>query len=389
MRLGFYYHIPASLKEDAIYVPGYLGVFLDSLAQNVQLLWYVFHESEEKELKDSDYILTSNNIIPVNLGAKTPAWHREVFHWYTLHKPLKDIKQIDAFIVRSPTPLASYFHYYLPRNTVWFMIVGDYLEAIDYLKRSGIRNLLLYLYLHIHDYFFQRRARKTPLLVNSKALLEKYSHKNENVSLIRTTTLRSADFFIRQDTCTGETIRLLYTGSIIEAKGLIELVDAFIKLKNQFNNIILDLVGWENNSTGSFRLQLEEKVAHAGLKGSVSFYGKQPIGPALNSFYRRADIYIIPSYHEGFPRTIWEAMANGLPVIATNVGGIPGYLTHRKNVLLIEPKNSDVIVEAVIEYMHNSEFRKKIISEGYYLAEESSLEKQTQIMINSITQAKK
>lgn len=59
----------------------------------------------------------------------------------------------------------------------------------------------------------------------------------------------------------------------------------------------------------------------------------------LNKMYRKAEINAIPSNHEGFVKTIWEAMANSLPVLATSEGGIPDYLTNYDNAIFVEPKN--------------------------------------------------
>jgi glycosyltransferase involved in cell wall biosynthesis len=110
------------------------------------------------------------------------------------------------------------------------------------------------------------------------------------------------------------------------------------------------------------------------------------VGPELNKMYQQADLYVIPSYHEGFPRTIWEAMANSLPVIATKVGGIPTYLTHEKNAMLIEPKSVQEIVRGIKKMANDSVLRKKIIVEGFELVKSNTLEVQTKKMITIVSE---
>lgn len=104
---------------------------------------------------------------------------------------------------------------------------------------------------------------------------------------------------------------------------------------------------------------------------------KLKVGEELNLMYRDADIYVLPSYQEGFPRTIWEAMANSCPVIATRVGSIPDYLEHGKHARLIEPRSAEAISEAVEHLIENTNVREQLIQNGYTLTMENTLEVQT------------
>jgi glycosyltransferase involved in cell wall biosynthesis len=103
----------------------------------------------------------------------------------------------------------------------------------------------------------------------------------------------------------------------------------------------------------------------------INFHGWLSAGKNLNRLYRKSDIYIIPSYHEGFPRSIWEALANSLPVISTDVGGIPYYLKDKHSAILIKPKDENEIVSAVINLINDSDLRKKIISNGIEIAKDA------------------
>ena len=67
----------------------------------------------------------------------------------------------------------------------------------------------------------------------------------------------------------------------------------------------------------------------------------------LMRFYRKAHIFIFPSYHEGFPRVLYEAMINSLPIVTTMVGGISGRMVDGENCIGIPAKSAGAIVEAV------------------------------------------
>ena len=226
-------------------------------------------------------------------------------------------------------------------------------------------------------------VKRAHIFVNSGLLEEENKIRAKQITLIKTTTLNEQSFFKRDDTCKGEIINLLYTGRINFQKGLRELVEATAELNKKYN-IKLHLVGWEDGEKPVFQMHLNEMASDLKIQDKVLFHGKQKIGPQLNHFYRTSDIYIIPSYHEGFPRTIWEAMASSLPVVATSVGSIPYYLNNKQDVYIIEPRDKDCIVKAIEELINDNNLRQKIIKNAYELVSDVTLEKQTKILIDKI-----
>ena len=129
---------------------------------------------------------------------------------------------------------------------------------------------------------------------------------------------------------------------------------------------------------------LKSKAKRIGILEKIIFHGKKKVGEELNQFYRLADIYVIPSYHEGFPRTIWEAMANSLPVIATDVGAIPSVLSNQKNALIIPPKDEVSLKNAIIQLKDDSFLRQKLIKNGRELASNQTLDILTKKLVDLI-----
>lgn len=386
MKIAFYYHIPILSKKDKIYMPGFLGVFIDSLAAEVTELCIVMHEAHGTQVKDCDYEIKQSNIKWINLGKRSPAWSRTFFSSYYIKKKMNAIEHCDALIVRSPTPLAPHFYKFVKNPKIYFMIVGSYLDDSGHLKFSTFRNRIIYYYLHYYDSQFTSRILETDILVNSPLLFEKYKSVAKSIYQIRTTTLSDTDFYQREDTCLNKSINLLYTGRIDPAKGLTELVYALHNLREQNIDVVLYIVGWEDALEKPYENQLKKLASELKISKFLIFSGKKKIGEELNAMYKMADIYVLPSYYEGFPRTIWEAMANCLPVIATRVGGIPKTLSDQENVLLIEPKNIQQISEAVINILKNKIFRQKLIVNGYNTAKDNTLEKQTKYILNYLSE---
>jgi len=85
----------------------------------------------------------------------------------------------------------------------------------------------------------------------------------------------------------------------------------------------------------------------------------------LVTYLNNADIYIQPSLSEGMPRTILEAMAIRLPIIASNVGAIEGIIKNKENGLLIKPDSIKELEKAIEELIENSQLRKSIANNGY------------------------
>ena len=371
MKLAFYYHIPIFKINDKIKVPSYFAEFFESLAFEVDELYLFMHECNSNEEKLADTFLTGTNIHWINLGFKTHFLHRLIFHKKILFDKIKMISKCEILIVRAPSPLAPFFYKYISNQKIYFLIVGDYSEGIKHFKFNSLKyfpNLLM------HQYFsrlFNIQISKTSLIVNSHQLYEKYKKVSKEILLIKTSTLSASDFFNRIDTCKNKNINLLYTGRLDLSKGLIELFKSVYLIRSQNYNVHLNIAG-EDNSKGKIAYtQLVNLAKELNISDFINFHGWVPAGEKLNRLYRESDIYIIPSYHEGFPRTIWEALANSLPVIATEVGGIPYYLKDKHSAILIKPKDENEIVLAVIDLINDSNLRKKIILNGREIAKDA------------------
>ncbi len=380
MKLAFYYHIPAIVNNDGIFVPGYFGLFLDSLADEVEKLLLFLHEEKANEQMESDYKLKAKNIEFINLGQKTPSWNRALFPARILLK-FKVHSNFDLLIVRSPSPLAPYFPKFINPLKLIYMIVGDYADGALNHTVKGFRDQIIKLFLYHNNYLFMKVIQDYPIMVNSDTLFEKYKEKTKQIFKIKTTTLLRSDFFSRTDTCVNETIQLLYTGRIDMAKGLSELLDALAFLIQKNIKTHLNIVGWELGGGDLIKNELLDKATLNHTNHNITFHGFKSVGEDLNTMYRNADIYVLPSYHEGFPRTIWEAMANSLPVITTRVGSIPSTLTHLQNAYLINSKDSNQLAIAILEIIKNPILRQKLIKNGFEMAAENTLEIQTKKII--------
>jgi glycosyltransferase involved in cell wall biosynthesis len=114
---------------------------------------------------------------------------------------------------------------------------------------------------------------------------------------------------------------------------------------------------------------LKEKTKKLGLQDKFTFLG-QVDKDRLITLYQNATIFILPSYHEGLPTVILEAMACGLPVIATRVRGNQDLVSTGENGILVLPNAPKKLAEAISMLLADEELRKKIVKNARKTIEE-------------------
>lgn len=142
---------------------------------------------------------------------------------------------------------------------------------------------------------------------------------------------------------------VLYVGRFDERKGIETLVRAFALLKEEdIQNLKLIIVGGSsaNMPDGIERARIENLVNELGLKDVTFFAGR--IGhDILPLYYTAADVCVIPSHYEPFGLVAIEAMACGVPVVASNVGGLKFTIVPEETGLLVEPKDVKAFANAI------------------------------------------
>ena len=386
MRLGFHYHIPFHRNANGeVTAPGYLGRFLDSLVAHAEKLVCFMHSASPSDVQYSDYVLQTKNLEWVDIGLKTSIPRRMInSRHYSSHLRSAE-SELDALLIRGPSPLLPTLANAVQKTPVALLIVGDYLAGIGDLPQPKWRKEAIRAWSYWNHWQQLRVARRSLVFVNSHKLFEQMRPHVANLIETRTTTLNDTDFFEREDTCLNPPIRLLYTGRMDRAKGLFEMVDAINILTQQGRDVVLDLVGWPAKGDTVVD-ELMQRARQSGVQDRIAYHGFKAVGPELFAYYKQADIYVIASQSdfEGFPRTIWEAMAHSLPVIATRVGSIPLFLKHQETAWLLEDTSASAIAEGVHELATNSLIRTSVIRNGRQLAKANTLEARTSELVHEL-----
>jgi glycosyltransferase involved in cell wall biosynthesis len=156
-------------------------------------------------------------------------------------------------------------------------------------------------------------------------------------------------------------IRLVFVGWLEREKGIFELLDACRQLHPN-RKFTLDIVG-EGHASGEARVL----VARCGLTDVVRFRGWLQV-PDLTRALVDSDVLVLPSWAEGLPNAVVEAMAARLAVVATGVGAIPDVITDHRSGLLVAPQDTESLRFAMAEIIDDGDLRERLAAEAYKIA---------------------
>lgn len=152
--------------------------------------------------------------------------------------------------------------------------------------------------------------------------------------------------------------RLLYVGRISEEKGLTVLLESLALLKDRNYDWHLTLLG-----DGKDRAFLENRVRELDLQEQIEFKGFVDQKTIANTL-KNSDIFVLPSFAEGIPVSLMEAMAVGIPVVATHVGGVSELVVDRQTGLVVHPSDVQGLADALASYIDDPELCKKIVKKA-------------------------
>ena len=193
---------------------------------------------------------------------------------------------------------------------------------------------------------------------------------DSKIDIVYNTSIRSADILDRSSideinkSREEESFTMLFAGKFVYQKGLTFLIDSLarIKNKNDLDDFHLILCG-----DGALSEKLHQQIKESDLQDNVDFVGWQN---TIDPYFRSCDCLVISSLWEGIPLVILEAMSYGRAVIATRVSGIPEAVIHRKNGLLVNPRDTDGFADSILECMNNRNLVYKMGIKGAYICSE-------------------
>ncbi len=231
-------------------------------------------------------------------------------------------------------------------------------DVFEFPKRSSLTKRILKRVFKTADKIFSSSrimAKEIELYTDKKAIVIPFG--------VDTT------IFIPKNKEKSNIITLGFIKSIEKIYGIDILVKAFSIAYKQTNKLHLRIVG-----DGSLKTEIEQLISDLNLKDAVTLVGRVPYNQ-IASEYQKLDLFINPSRFESFGVSVLEASSSGIPVIASNVGGLKEVVENSKTGVLVDPENTQELANAILEFASDEDLRLKLGQNGrQYVLDNYSLE---------------
>ena len=285
------------------------------------------------------------------------------------------VRQADIIGTVAPSTLGAVtvpISYYIYDKPHFLLMRGDKRKTVA-ARTEGtlLRRLLLRTPIRMYDQFFAGMSFNDDVVLltigDLSDAIGTYGYDADRARVIM--PLIPKDLIVDKPTVSDHATDLLYVGRLSDEKAIDALLYAVQRLATNDDTVHLHIVG-----SGPSTDQLRQLAAQLGVTDAVTFHGFVPKGSDLWAHFDSADIFILPSRTEGLPRVVAEAMARGLPVVTTAVGGLPKLIDHGRNGMLVDPGSADALADVVETVRGDAGLRSRLSREGMKTATQLTFE---------------
>lgn len=289
------------------------------------------------------------------------------------------IGRADVVNLRVPTPAATWAYALarLRRRPVFLLVVGDLAGVVRSVPADRLKRRLYHAYVWLEERLLQAMVERSLTVTNGRALYEKHARPGKPIFATRNSTIRLEDIGRPRQAYQPPRARLLCVSRIDPRKGIRYLPAALAVLRERGLDPTLDVLGPTVGRLGEEEQAVTLAAADAlGLAERVRFLGAASL-EEVYAAYTEHDLLLVPSLPgEGIPRVLLEAMAAGLPVVATRVAGIPELVRDGENGLLVPPGDGRALGDAAARLLQDAELRARCVAGGYATARQHTADAQ-------------
>ena len=293
----------------------------------------------------------------------------------------KFIKNIDVLFISASGPLSILMLYKIRRNNkkVFIFIRQNTRKLISVKHNNNFLARIISNWIETYIEKFVQNYSNATVFAFGGEIYKRYLELSSSTFSIADSRYNNSDILsindIKDKSYTK--LKLLYVGRLAPGKGLEFLIKCLSKI-NHFE-FTLTVVG-----DGTIKEDLIQLVKNLNLTNKIKFKGYIHFSKNLLNEYSSHDIFIMPSFSEGLPQVVFEAMSRGIIVVASNVGGIPDQIENNINGFLFDPGEENqllkILNEIVLNQMNLIEIRKNALT----VAEKYSFQSQRDFIIKKI-----
>ena len=250
-------------------------------------------------------------------------------------------------------------------------------RSMSWSRKWGLGTLLKIHY-YLYTKFEEAACRGRLSFVQGKTAFDRIND-GSNTKLTVSTAHKDKDIRTAHPRFFETPWTILTVARLVSIKNQQILLHSLRELRISGRNFHLQLVGSGPQEVALKRLSIE-----LGIAKHVNFVGGVQHGKELWEFFDQADVFVLPSLSEGTPKVVLEAMARGLPVIATEVGGIPSVVQHMQNGLLIPPADKSALESTLIQIADDTALRESLVRGGTETSRQHTIECESERAIRMI-----
>ena len=270
-------------------------------------------------------------------------------NWRAYKKVLTNLSDnVDVFYCRVPDPF-SWMPALLFKKKCIMHFVGDTIDATKHNEKWSWLKKKVMIAGYLPDYWLTlKAARKSKVFTNGPHLAERLAHHGVKATPVISSTVFEKDL---HDDFTllpvnVDKVTITYIGYVRFAKGMNCLMDFCKRLKDEHIPFCFHLIGG-----GEMFDDVKGFLEKEDLLDSVIMHGHIDIKERMNEILRSSDLFFFPSLSEGSPRVIIEAMAQGVPVMSTPVGSLPGTFKDGETIRFFDYNDTEKAVGIVKDYL--------------------------------------
>ncbi|MEX0874321.1 MAG: glycosyltransferase family 4 protein [Actinomycetota bacterium] len=363
-HLAFHYLGCAAALDDGVAVPSRVGPLLECLAAMVDRLTVIAYDlpADPVPVEDGiEYVVRSprRNVDVLSLGQKGTlrtyiSRRRRVRRIVEGASP-----EWDALVLQLANRRANLVFAASRSDRIAAMIVGRSATHVARAPWPLRRKLVGRLRTSVEERHVRRIVRGADVVVTNSEELSRQYGRESRIDVIPMST-RAARYEHRADDRMIDTLDLMISGRIAAEKGVFEAMTAFASVHSDFPRARLHLVG-----DGPALAQLLDRAQELGVSGDVVAHGWVPATKKLFDIYASMDVLLLPSYAEGLPYSVWEALAHSVLVICTPVDGVRDAFGDEEEVMFVPPRDDAAIARAIRRLAGDAVLRRRLLRAGY------------------------